>query len=204
MRLLSLLDAADSAGLVPVPIVRLHAFAYLANVLAPVWDIRAMDGKILKRRGGPFYPALQRDLDHLVAAGMVRLSSLGYEEDEDGRWRLDAAYELNRDLAANAVDYVRQHNVEGHGRVFLQELAYALSALSEEDLDAVVGEDATYSDDLVTEGNVVDFAEWRDTNYSANAATYFERVMPGGAFPTPGEKLHLYVRHLYRRMHGAR
>ena len=55
VRLLVLLRAAEAAGLAPLRILRLHAFAYLSNVLAPVWDLRALDGKVLKRRGGPFY-----------------------------------------------------------------------------------------------------------------------------------------------------
>src|SRR2546422_4375809 len=64
-RLIALLHAAEGAGLVPLRITRLHSFAYLSNVLAPVWDMAALDGKILKRRGGPFYPNMQRDLDRL-------------------------------------------------------------------------------------------------------------------------------------------
>ncbi len=62
VRLVVLLDAAEAAGLVPIKILRFHAFAYLSNVLAPVWDLSVFDGKGFKRRGGPFYPALQRDL----------------------------------------------------------------------------------------------------------------------------------------------
>ena len=68
-RILTLLDSATEAGLAPIGIIPFHAFAYLANVLAPVWDMPAMDGKILKRLGGPFYPVLQRDLDRLVGRG---------------------------------------------------------------------------------------------------------------------------------------
>src|ERR1700687_2575811 len=71
IRLLVLLSAAERAGLVPLRILRLHSFAYLSNVLAPVWDMPALDGKVLKRHGGPFYPALQRDLDRLVGMGRV-------------------------------------------------------------------------------------------------------------------------------------
>jgi hypothetical protein len=54
VRVVTLLEAAEAAGLVPLGILRLHAFAYLSNVLAPVWDMPALDGKVLKRRGGPW------------------------------------------------------------------------------------------------------------------------------------------------------
>ena len=78
-----------------------------------------------------------------------------------------------------------------------------MSALSDDDLDVAAIQDATYSDPLVSVGNVVDFAEWKDTNFSANAARYFDRLVPGGVQATPGEKLHLYARHLHRRIHGG-
>lgn len=51
-RLLLLLDAAERAGITPLASARLHAFAYLADVLSPVWDLVAFDGKIYKSEGG--------------------------------------------------------------------------------------------------------------------------------------------------------
>ena len=66
IRLLLLLDGSERAGLAPINVRRLHTYAYLSNVLAPVWNTRVFDGSLLKRRGGPFYPALQHDLDRLV------------------------------------------------------------------------------------------------------------------------------------------
>ena len=54
LRIFALLRGAEAAGISPVPILQLHAFAYLSNVLAPVWRLGALDGKLLKRRGGPF------------------------------------------------------------------------------------------------------------------------------------------------------
>lgn len=202
VRMLVLLDAAEEAGLVPMKILRLHSFAYLANVLAPVWDLPALDGKILKRRGGPFYPVLQHDLDRLVGRGMVLISGLNHVRDEDKRWRLEGSYCLNRNFAGDALQVLRGYEEDAVFTSFVKELAYALSALSDEDLDRAVSEDATYSDPLVSFGNIVDFDEWRKTNYSANAARQFEHLIPLGSEATPGEMLHLYVRHLHRRIHG--
>ena len=85
---------------------------------------------------------------------------------------------------------------------FIQELAYALSALSDDDIGEATSEDATYSDANVSVGNVLDFDEWRKVNYSVNAAHRFEQLIPGGARATQGELLHLYVRHLHARLHG--
>jgi hypothetical protein len=86
---------------------------------------------------------------------------------------------------------------------FVQELAYALSALSECEFDQALVEDATYSDPSFSEDNVLDFDEWARRNPSVNAAAYFDHFFPGGTKATPGERLHLYVRHLRRRMHAG-
>ena len=52
-RVLLLLDAAEQVGIAPLPSARLHAFAYLADVLSPVWKLVPFDGKIYKSDGGP-------------------------------------------------------------------------------------------------------------------------------------------------------
>jgi hypothetical protein len=204
VRLLVLLDAAQQAGLSPINVLRLHAFAYLSNVLAPVWDLRALDGKILKRRGGPFYPALQRDLDRLVGMGLAEISNLGHVKDDYGRWRLEGSYQLHREFADAPLALLAEYEEERFLTSFVVELGYALSALSDEEMDQVFTEDATYSDPTIGFENVVDFGEWHRINYSANAADEFEKLMPSGARATLGERLHLYVRHLHRRIHGGR
>ena len=179
-------------------IIPFHAFAFLSNVLAPVWDMPAFDGKILKRKGGPFYPALQQDLDRMVGLGMVLITEVAHVRDAEGKWRLEGRYCLNRQLSARAVDCLLDLPDEARFASFATEIAYALSALGEEELERALVEDATYSDPSVSENNVLDFEEWTRRNPSANAANYFDRFMPGGTKATPGEKLHLYVRHLQK------
>jgi hypothetical protein len=203
VRLVVLLRAAEEAGLVPLAILRLHTFAYLSNVLAPVWDLETVEGKVLKRRGGPFYPSLQQDLDRLVGMGLVLISGLSHARDEDDRWRLEGAYRLNFHLAQKPLERLATFESERRLSAFLQELAFALSALTDRELDQAMTEDATYADPVIAVGNVVDFAEWQNKNWSANAAHHFERLMPGGIRATPGEKLHLYVRHLHARLQQA-
>ena len=99
VRLLMLLDGADLAGIAPLRVNRLHTYAYLSNVLAPVWDARVFDGRLLKQKGGPFYPELQHDLDRLVGSGLVVITGLGHKLDEGDRWRLDGSFALNREMA---------------------------------------------------------------------------------------------------------
>lgn len=94
VRVLQLLDAAERAGITPIPAPRLHAFAYLADVLSPVWNLPPFDGKILKIKGGPHYPDLQRELDRLVVLGLVEVSNLRYLERPGGGARINGAYAL--------------------------------------------------------------------------------------------------------------
>src|SRR5260221_11854995 len=96
IRIITLLAAAEQAGLAPMPISKFHTFAYLSNVLSPVWEMLPLDGKVLKRGLGPFYPILQRDLDRLVGIGIVLISHVAHVFGEDRHWRLEGSYQLNR------------------------------------------------------------------------------------------------------------
>lgn len=200
-RLLILLHAAEQAGVAPIRVLPLHAFAYLANVLAPVWDMPAQEGRILKRKGGPFYPEMQSDLDRLVGVGLVKISGVGHSRAEGGDWRLDGSYRLNLPMARAALVFLSEQPDEQRVEAFILELAFAISALPRWDLESALVEDATYSDPTTGENNVLDFGEWAVRNPSASAARYFEQLQPQhlGRI-TPGEKLHLYIRHLYRRV----
>jgi hypothetical protein len=200
IRLVVLLDSAEDAGLVPLSVLRCHTLAYLSNVLAPVWDMPVLDGKVLKKHGGPFYPALQGDLDGLVGLGVVLISKLGYSLDEDQRWRLEGSFRLNRRLGEPILRCISRFEDERRLGAFIQELCYAVSALNDGELDRAMAEDATYGDPIVGVGNVVDFAEWQDLNYSANATRRFERFVPESGQVTVGEKLHFYVRYLRTRL----
>jgi hypothetical protein len=159
-----------------------------------------MDGRILKRRGGPFYPVLQHDLDRLVGLGVVVITGLGHEVDDDGRWRLRGSFGLNPELAGGALHAIDSFADEQAVSAFLSELGLALSSLPEDSFSRAPMEDATYADTLVTAGNVVDFAEWQRRNFSANAARRFLELMPEGVQATQSELLHLYVRHLRSRL----
>jgi hypothetical protein len=203
IRLILLLDAAESAGLTPLPIIHLHTFAYMSNVLSPVWDVPVIEGKVLKRRGSPFYASLQHDLDRLVGMGVVLVSSISHVLDGDQQWRLEGSYCLHRTFADRILQRIKAFEDECKLINFIQELAYALSALSDEDIGRATTEDATYADPIIDVGNVVDFAEWENINYSANAAQYFEWLLPSGGRATQGEMLHLYIHHLYGRLQSV-
>jgi hypothetical protein len=202
VRLAALLWAAGVAGLTPLPVQRLHTLAYLSDVLAPVWDIEPLDGKLLKQAGGPFYPLLQADLDGLVGTGLVRISNLGYTNTGNDRWRLRGSYELRGEAAQPFVDALTSTASGRHMARYLRELAYAVSALDFVDFDRAASEDATYANPIVSNGGVIDFAEWAEANYSVAAAKALGNLLPGADQGSAGEELHLYVQHLAARLTG--
>ena len=200
IRLVILLQASADAGIDPLPTLRLHAIAYLANVLSPVWDMPSVDGAILKRRGGPFYPDLQRDLDRLVGSGVAAVNDLRHLRLDDNHYRVDASYRLNRQLAQPILEYLQTLPREAEAAHFVRELVFALSSLTDDEIDRAVTEDATYADPRIGPDNVIDFGEYAGANYSAAAAEKVGGLVDTGAVVGPSEKIHLYVRHLRRRL----
>lgn len=184
-------------------ILSLHAHAYLCNVMAPLWEMPVLEGKILKRRGGPFYPDLQSDLDRMVGLGILLITDVAHIQDATGKWRLEGRYASNVHLAPEPVEFLKTQPEEQRFAQFAREVAFALSALGNQDLERALIEDATYSDPQIGYNNVVDFHEWDSRNLSVNAAQYFDTLARGNTRVTPGEKLHLYVRHLGRRLHAG-
>jgi hypothetical protein len=198
-----LLDAADYAVIAPLSTSRLHAFAYLADVLSPLYNFGAISGLVLKRRAGPYYPELQWELDCLVGQGLVEVTQLSPVI--EARAFLDASFGLRRS-ASDAILSVAQAEQENLVlRDFLRELAEALACVPEGDLDAAVNSDVTW--DTAHSGTVIDYAEWRAKNYTQLAADRVndvarEAVGAEALTLTPGAKVNLYVRYLRKVANG--
>ena len=211
VRLVLLLDASREAGLEPLPTSRLHLIGYLSNVLSPIWDMptnigsalwakRSDIGSVLKRRAGPFYPDLQADLDRLVGMGIVTVTDLHYAHIDGDHYRLEGTYRVNTTAARPILACLSSLPGEAEAARSVREIVLALSGLSDDEIDAVATQDATYCDPTIGVDNVVDFGEWSSTNYSAAAAHRASELIPTHASVGPGEKIHLYVRHLRRRL----
>jgi hypothetical protein len=202
VRLVLLLHAAANAGLTPIPLRELHSFSYLANVLSPIWGLEPFDKSLLKREGGPLYVPMQRDLNQLVGNGLASVHDIKYHKKNNGKWELEGKFNLNHKLSERILEMVDNFDDEKRLRVFLEELAYALSALGTKGVTSLINEDATYGDQ-VSIGEVIDFAEWKEENYSANAADNFRNFFPKDSTVTPGRKTHLYIHHLSRRANAT-
>jgi hypothetical protein len=211
---LALLDAAERAALAPVESSRLHAFAYLADVLSPVFGLPAFDGKILKIEGGPHYPDLQSELEHLVVAGLVDISDLSYAGRGDNGARLEGRYALNFEshhlhpllAALGAADPSSALDEEDHRtHQFLVIISEALATLPLKEIDRATSADVTYRSEGEGE-NVIDFGAWSEDPWTDNptwrTTDRFEHFMPEALDLTAGEKIYLYATYLGRAAHG--
>lgn len=201
-RMLLLLEAAEHAGLTPIPLLDLHALAFFANVLSPVWDLLPQERSVVRRRGGPYYPELQEDVDVLVGNGLVSIEGLTYVAEGDS-WRLEGKFSICGEGAYEVGHVLRRFEDENRLFEFYRELAFALATVPGVLRARTAEEDPTYGDRNYGEGAVIDFAQWRQKNYSENAARHFDEVMPNGRAASAAQKLHLYARHLRSRLRGA-
>ena len=211
-RVLLLLDAAERAGIAPLRSSHLHAFAYLADVLSPVWDLIPFEGKIYKSETSPHYPDLQEELDSLVVVGLVEIGGLHYVTTADGGAQIGGAYALDfssehlerilRALGARGrEDVLDPSDCDLHS--FLVELAGALATLPSDEIESAASADISYGRG-VSAHNIVDFGEWVDhraDNRSWRAAERFRTFLPREARMLPGEKLYLYAAYLGRAIH---
>lgn len=214
-RMLLLLDAAEQVGIAPLPSARLHAFAYLADVLSPVWKLVPFDGKVYKSEGGPRYPDLQDEIDSLVVLDLIQARDLVYEPRADGGARIVGFYGLNftsehlesilRALGARSAEAAIDP-ADRNLHTYLVELAGALATLPDDEIESATNVDVTYRARAELH-NVVDFAEWVDDRWAANpswrVAERFQAFLPAESKMLSGEKLYLYAAYLGRAMHAG-
>lgn len=203
LRVVAILSAAHRAGLTPLPARQLHTIAYFADALAPVWDLRILDAQLLKRREGPMSPELQHDVDRLVGMGLLVPSAVQHRMDQDGLWRLDAEYVLNEAFSDRVLDVASTLPALMEQIEFVREVVYAVSGLGDTGIPAATSKDASYGDELVDFGDVVDIATvGASENATAQVARRFGVLMREEGFSS-AEMIHFYVRELYKRVANA-
>ncbi|MDW9558340.1 hypothetical protein GOA72_28130 [Sinorhizobium meliloti] len=202
-RLLQLMAALEIAGVTPIPNRDLHAFAYLANVLSPLWEVEALEGSVLKDRNGPRSSALEHELDLSIGQGLIKIDSL--MPDPENPSRLDATYYLNGTAARPVLEEINSLPDETLVSSFLNELAFAFAEIMPEKRDDAAQQDAAWSNPSIASGRIIDFGEFVEQsrgNPTYNVAQEFQRFAPDGIQLNRAEKLLMYVRLLKRRAHG--
>jgi hypothetical protein len=204
VRVVLLLDAADYAGISPVPTLALHALAYFCDALLPVWHLSIGEAYLLKRADGPMSPTLQRDVDELVGRGVLVASRVRHVPDGGSRWRLEADYSLNRAFADRVIAELAEHPEQAQIAGAVREVVLALSSIGLDNALSATSADATYGNDLVDVGGVVSLLpEDGRENASIRVARRFARLTKESSSLTPAEMAHLYIRELFRRVENA-
>lgn len=215
-RILQLLDAAERASVTPINTYKFHAFAYLADVLSPVWELPTFTGAVLKMIGGPFYPDLQREVDRLVGMGLVEITNLSYEIRPRKGARMLGNYALRFGspylgplLAAlgggDELGLIDARDQTLHR--FLVELASALARLPDDEIDKAASLDVTYSDRRIATNNLLEFDLVRENgerNLSVVTARRFNAFVPPEVSLSAGEQIFLYATYLGRRINASR
>jgi hypothetical protein len=204
IRLLQLFESAERAALAPLATEKLHAFAYLADILSPVWNLVPFDQRILKTGRPPFYPDLQREIDSLVAMGLLEVSDLSYRKVPDGPMLFQARYALRfQSIHGRQIRKVLDSDcVSTTEQTYLDELARALASLRDEDIAAAAAEDATYDDPTVASGDVIDFGEAIRRVRTREATESLDLLFPDIRL-TPARRLYMYAHYLGRKVHAV-
>jgi hypothetical protein len=200
-----MLAALERAGVSPVETNQLHAFAYFANVLSPLWNLDPLQGSVLKSKEGPFYKELQNALDELIGTGAVDVVTLAYRQVDQGS-RLAATVRIALKRADSVLTALKSMPDELAAGQFLQELAFVFAEIESDRSDEAVDADATYSAPTSTADRVVDFAEWKrpgEADYSVRAARRLQAYAPEGVTLNRAEELVLYMRLMKRKAHAV-
>ena len=197
-----MLAALERAGISPVETDQLHAFAFFANVLSPLWDLEPLQGSVLKRKAGPFFKELQDALDQFVGWGAVDVVELAYRDVEANGARLAAKFRISLKHAEPSFAALEVMPDEIEIAKFLEQLAFVFAEIEPKERDEAVEVDATYSAPDASNDRVVDFAEWRDpkdADHSVRAAKRLQLYAPNGVTLSQAEELVLYMRLMKRK-----
>jgi hypothetical protein len=204
-RVLQMVDALEAVGATPIDFAAFHSFAFFTNVLSPVWDLHPLEGSVLKDERGPYFPIVQRELDHLIAAGALTIVTLTAPASRASMATISPTFVLNRNAAESVLASIAALPDEQPIADFLRELATAFAQIKEDRRDDAAVVDAAYSDPAIEDRRVVDFAEWVSptlANPSWKTSEAFQRYAPPGVTLTRAEKLSMYMRLMRSRAVG--
>ncbi len=204
VRLIQLLSAAEQASLSPIALDKLHAFAFLADVLSPVWHLRPFEDRIGRTDRPPYYPDLQAQLDVIVCMGLVEPSALSYVPEDDGegaRFRATYALRYESGFLGKILDAMKADPDLAKEQTFLNALAEALASLPDDDIARAASKDLVYQKLGSDNEDYVDLNSTAGASRTTRAVARFDAVFPGAKI-TPARRLYMYANYLGRRAHG--
>lgn len=198
-RIVAILDHCRDAGVRPVHGSDLHVMAYMCDVLAPIWDLPTLDSRLLKTKSAPRFPALQRDIDRLVGAGVLSVGSAGKVR-SGAIDRGTTTYELTP-LATPVIEKLAAPEFEEEQR-FIHEVVLALSGIEASSIQGLGLADLSYADPLVDADGLLEL-DGEAPTVAAATARRFRVVAPENIHLSDAQLVHLYVQHLYRSMRAT-
>ncbi|HEV2598453.1 hypothetical protein [Sphingopyxis sp.] len=206
VRLVQLLIAAENAALAPISIDKLHAFAFLADVLSPVWGLRPFEDRIGRTGRPPYYPDLQAQLDLLVGMGLVEPSELAYRIEGDGEQRIarffaSYALRIGSEYLTNIEAGLANDPQSTKEQIFLDALAEALASLPDDEIAKAASMDLVYQRSGPDTEDYVDLDRRAGPSRTAQAIASFDQAFPGTKL-SPARRLYMYANYLGRRAHG--
>jgi hypothetical protein len=198
MWLLTLLDASERIGITPLSAQRLHRLVYLANAMAPVYDLLTPDGYLLKYKRGPFFPEVQWDIDRVCAQGLANAYNLKTLKDELGWW-FEADYGLTP-IGMAAVDKALRLPEMTRKASFLREVVRAFASVindenTQAEQDDIVLMDISY--DHADDQGPIDF-DTATRNLTVLAADAIARRVDKEETASRRQTVHIYFRYLDR------
>ena len=154
----------------------------------------------MRLKKGPYYPDLQTQLDWLVLCGFSSIRNIKYVYvNEIENWRLFADYEIIVDKTNKLLNDLFMLKDEKYEYEFIFKITIALSELSNTEISESNEIDATYSDNSIDYGNVIDYSEWVSENPSTNAIKLIHEKFSEYSLTDEAE-ISFYVRHLSRKL----
>lgn len=186
-----LIEGAGRMGLSPISKRRIHHLVFIANALAELGMVQAIDERIVRFERGPYYPDAQWHLDRLVGQGLAAVQNIRYERHRDGRW-LEADYSIT----TRGVQVTEQLRLLDEYRTIYRygcEITRAFAELEDTWADEVVPTDLTYRDPLCSDETLIIFTQ---ENQSTSTARKFGSLVSVSELCTNFDQLALYLAYL--------
>jgi hypothetical protein len=199
-RLLQIVSKLESASGAHVSFQDIHLFFYFTNVLAPLWQVSPIADSVLKDSWGPYFPALQAEVDRLIGMGFFKVESFNFRR-ASSRARTEGYVTLDHTAAEPVLACLRELPDESSIESFLDELSFAYCDIEDTRRDEATLSDATYSDPSISNNRLIDFSEHglRGADASVRVAHQFQKYAPSAVQLTQAEKLIMYMRLLKGR-----
>ena len=190
---LSLMEGIDQAGVAPINLEGFNTLAYLANAIAPCYQIEILDPTVLKEKSGPLYPKLIWDLDRLVGLMLVLVSNVRDPQPEGS----SPTYSVSRRGLAvlRACEAITPEFSKITSALRSIALAYARNSAAL-GTSSLLDRDGNYGNNLFGNGDVVDFGQWTDLNATQRAVQSLSNFFPPGLQEHPSRNVNIYARYL--------